>query len=99
MRIILSLVFLVGFSGFAQAADEFGARFGGAAPAALEEPASPALVSEGQKLEDIVPAAGEGTPAPHSDIYGPAEYLEYDPEQQQPAEDKITDKTSQPLDP
>ena len=54
MRIITFLSILalsLGFAGFSQAADEFGARFSEDTPSALQDPED--------ALADIMPAAGE----------------------------------------
>jgi hypothetical protein len=58
MTRLLILAVVLGFAGSAQAEDDFGQRFGGDTPQALEETTTP------ESLIEIAPAAGEETPVP-----------------------------------
>lgn len=64
MRTILALALLLGSTGLAQAADEFGPRFTGVAPAALGdyETQPENLVRAEEILQRIEPAAGNEIP-------------------------------------
>jgi len=77
MRVLLIFAVLCGLAPLAHAADEFGARFGNAAPSALEDSAPESNIA--QTLQNISPAAGGDGPQTASESYGPPEYLESTP--------------------